>query len=130
VLDPPAGVRRSVVAKTTTDVTPRQLPAIIRTFLVDHAARDADAAARAFAPTAVVRDQGETFRGAAEVLAFLRHQGGEFTYTTELLGGRRIDETHWVAVNHLEGDFPGGVADLDYRFTLADGLITELEIGG
>jgi hypothetical protein len=130
VLDPPAGVRRSVVVMTTTDVTPRQLPAIIRTFLVDHAARDADAAARAFAPTAVVRDQGETFRGAAEVLAFLRHQGGEFTYTTELLGGRRIDETHWVAVNHLEGDFPGGVADLDYRFTLADGLITELEIGG
>jgi hypothetical protein len=130
VLDPPAGVRRSVVVMTTTDVTPSQLPAIIRTFLVDHAARDADAAARAFAPTAVVRDQGETFRGAAEVLAFLRHQGGEFTYTTELRGGRRIDETHWVAVNHLEGDFPGGVADLDYRFTVADGLITELEIGG
>ena len=115
---------------TTTDVTPSQLPSTIRTFLVAHAARDVDAAARAFAPTAVVRDQGETFRGAAEVLAFLQHQGAEFTYTTELLGGRRIDETHWVAVNHLEGDFPGGVADLDYRFTLADGLITELEIGG
>ena len=130
MLDPPAGVRHSVVVMTTTDVTPSQLPATIRTFLVAHAARDADAAARAFAPTAVVRDQGETFRGATEVLAFLRHQGGEFTYTTELLGGRRIDETHWVAVNHLEGDFPGGVVDLDYRFTLADGLITELEIGG
>ena len=130
MLDPPAGVRRSVVVMTTTDVTPSQLPATIRTFLVDHAARDADAAARAFAPTAVVRDQGETFRGSTEVLAFLRHQGGEFAYTTELLGGRRIDETHWVAVNHLEGDFPGGVADLDYRFTLADGLVAELEIGG
>ena len=113
---------------TTTDVTPSQLPAIIRTFLVDHAARDADAAARAFAPTAVVRDQGETFRGATEVLAFLRHQGGEFTYTTELLGGRRIEETHWVAVNHLEGDFPGGVVDVIYRFTLANDLITKLEI--
>ena len=115
---------------TTTDVTPSQLPPTIRTFLVAHAARDVDAAARVFAPTAVVRDQGETFRGAAEVLTFLRHQGSEFSYTTELLGGRRIDESHWVAVNHLEGDFPGGVADLDYRFTLAHGLITELEIGG
>ena len=90
-----------------------------------------DAAARTFAPTAVVVDQGETFRGTAEVLGFLRHQGGEFTYTTELLGASaRSTTTHWVAVNHLEGDFPGGVADLDYRFTLDDGLITELEIGG
>ena len=128
MLDPPAGARRSVVVMTTTDVTPSQLPAIIRTFLVDHAARDADAAARAFAPTAVVRDQGETFRGAAEVLAFLRHQGGEFTYTTELLGGRRVDDDHWVAVNHLEGDFPGGVVDLAYRFTMDGDLIAELVI--
>ena len=50
-----------------------------------------------------LRAQGETFRGTADVL---------------------------VAVNHLEGDFPGGVADPDYRFTLDDGLVTELEIGG
>ena len=77
-----------------------------------------------------MQDQGQTFTGTAAVLDFLHHQGGEFTYTTELLGGRRIDETHWVVVNRLEGDFPGGVADLDYRFTLADGLITELVIGG
>jgi len=115
---------------TTTDVTPTQLPSTIRTFLAAHAARDVDVAARTFAPTAVVTDDGRTFRGTAEVLDFLRHAGGEFTYTTELIGARRDDDTHWVAVNHLEGDFPGGVADLDYRFTLADGLITELEIGG
>jgi hypothetical protein len=30
--------------------------------------------------------------------------------------------------NHLEGDFPGGVVDLRYRFVLAGGLIAELEI--
>jgi limonene-1,2-epoxide hydrolase len=115
---------------TTTDVTPTQLPPTVRAFLEAHAARDVDAAARTFSPAAVVQDQGQTFRGTAELLDFLRHQGGEFTYTTELLGGRRIDEAHWVAVNRLEGDFPGGVADLDYRFTLAQGLITELVIGG
>ena len=40
MLDPPAGVRRSVVAMTTTDVTPTQLPSTIRTFLDAHAARE------------------------------------------------------------------------------------------
>jgi hypothetical protein len=30
--------------------------------------------------------------------------------------------------NHLEGDFPGGVVDLRYRFLLADNLIADLEI--
>jgi hypothetical protein len=33
-----------------------------------------------------------------------------------------------VAVIHIEGDFPGGVADLDYRFTLDGDLIGELSI--
>jgi hypothetical protein len=33
-----------------------------------------------------------------------------------------------VAVNRLEGDFPGGVVELRYRFTLVDGLVTELVI--
>lgn len=31
-------------------------------------------------------------------------------------------------VQRLDGDFPGGVADLHYRFTLADGLISRLAI--
>jgi len=31
---------------------------------------------------------------------------------------------------HIEGDFPGGVADLTYRFALRDGLIADLSIVG
>jgi hypothetical protein len=33
-----------------------------------------------------------------------------------------------VAVNHLEGSFPGGVVDLAYRFTMDGDLIAELVI--
>ncbi|MDX6231059.1 MAG: hypothetical protein QOI76_4449, partial [Frankiales bacterium] len=29
----------------------------------------------------------------------------------------------------IEGDFPGGVVDLTFDFTLADGLIADLSIG-
>jgi hypothetical protein len=38
---------------------------------------------------------------------------------------QRVDDDHYVAVHHLEGDFPGGVADLRFRFTLRDGHIAE-----
>ena len=98
---------------TPTSIDPTELPATIRGYLAAHAARDTDAAIEAFSPDAVVVDQGRTFRGTDEVLDFLRSAGAEFSYTTELVGAQRIDDEHWVAANHLEGDFPGGVADLD-----------------
>lgn len=113
---------------TPTPVQPAELPATIRAYLAAHAAGEADAAARTFVATAVVVDEGRTFRGSQQVLDFLQHGGGEFTYTTELVGAQRLDDAHWVAVNRLEGDFPSGVAELRYRFTLADDLITELVI--
>ena len=97
---------------TPTSIRPDQLPATIRGYLAAHAARDADAALRAFTPTAVVVDDGRTYRGTDEIRGFLREAGAEFTYTTELVGAQRIDDAHWVATNQLEGDFPGGVVDL------------------
>jgi ketosteroid isomerase-like protein len=114
---------------TPRDIAPAELPATIRAFLAAHTAGEPDAAVRTFTPDAVVVDQGETFRGTAQVLDFLRHAGSEFTYTTELVSARREDESRWGVVNHLEGDFPGHVADLTYRFTLTGDLIRELIIG-
>ena len=40
----------------------------------------------------------------------------------------RVDDAHWVATNRLEGDFPGGVVDLAYRFTLRGDRIAGLHI--
>src|SRR4051794_19651595 len=113
---------------TCHDLPPAELPATIRAFLSAHSAREAEAAARTFTPDAVLVDQETTYRGAEQVLDFLHHAGSEFTYTTEVFAARRIDEAHWAAVIRLEGDFPGGLADLDYRFTLTGGLISELTI--
>ncbi|MDY7103770.1 MAG: nuclear transport factor 2 family protein [Actinomycetota bacterium] len=114
-----------------TDIQPDALPATIRRFLAAHVAGDTDTAIAAFDGDAVVVDQGRTFSGTDELLDFLHKAGSEFTYTTELVGAERIDDEHWVAHNRLEGDFPGGVADLAYRFTVGvDGLVTELVIAG
>ena len=110
-------------------IPPDELPATISAFLAAHSAREADAAVRTFTHDAVVVDQDETFRGTEQVLDFLHNAGSQFTYTTELISARREDDDHWAVVNRIEGDFPGNVADLTYRFTLTDDLISELTIG-
>ncbi len=113
---------------TPTSIHTDQLPATVRGYLAAHTARDADAALRAFTPTAVVVDDGTTYRGTEEIRGFLSRAGAEFTYTTTLAGAERADDAHWVAINRLEGDFPGGVADLRYRFVMDGDLIAELDI--
>jgi ketosteroid isomerase-like protein len=111
-----------------TSIDPTELPTTIRSYLIAHAARDTDAAVQTFSPDAMVVDQGRTFRGTDGVLEFLQNAGVEFRYTTELVGSERIDDEHWVVLNHLEGNFPGGVAELSYRFTIDGDRITELVI--
>jgi ketosteroid isomerase-like protein len=113
---------------TPTSIPTDQLPAVLRDWLAAHEAGDADAALRAFTPTAVVVDEGISYRGPDEIRGFLAKGGAEFTYTTTLVGAERTDDDHWVAVNHLEGDFPGGVVDLRYRFAMDGDRIAELVI--
>ncbi|MGY1739599.1 MULTISPECIES: nuclear transport factor 2 family protein [unclassified Blastococcus] len=111
-----------------TSIPTDRLPATIRGFLTAHVARDVDAALRALTPTAVVVDDGTTYRGTGEIRRFLSHAGAEFSYTTELVGAERDDDAHWVAVLRLEGDFPGGVVALRYRFAMDGDRIAGLVI--
>ncbi|MFN8075355.1 MAG: nuclear transport factor 2 family protein [Kineosporiaceae bacterium] len=109
------------------DLTDRTAP-VVSAYLEAHAARDVDAALGAFTPTAVVTDDGRTYRGTQEVRAFLSRAGAEFTYTTTLVSAERTDASGWVAVQRLEGDFPGGEAVLRYRFTLDGDRIAVLVV--
>lgn len=104
------------------------LPATVRDFLTASTVHDADTASSFLTEDAVIVDQGESFRGREQIHAFLRDAGSEFEYTTERVGDQRVDDDHWVVTLRLTGNFPGGVADLDYRFTLVGGLIGELVI--
>ncbi|AGZ40558.1 nuclear transport factor 2 family protein [Actinoplanes friuliensis] len=109
-------------------MTNDSLPTTVRGFLTAHIAGDADTASSFFAEDAVAVDQGESFRGREQIHAFLRDGGSEFEYTTEQIGAAHIDDDHWVVTLRLEGTFPGGVADLDYRFTIREDVVTELVI--
>ena len=111
-----------------TDLPSDLLPTTVHDFFAAHVVRDADTASSLLTEDAVVVDQGETFRGREAAHAFLRDAGSEFEYTTEQIGAHRVDDAHWVVTVRLEGTFPGGVAELDYRFALRDGLVAELVI--
>jgi hypothetical protein len=44
------------------------------------------------------------------------------------VSAQAVDANTWLVVNHLEGDFPGGVVDLRYRFELSSDRICSLSI--
>jgi ketosteroid isomerase-like protein len=112
----------------TERISPSQLPELIRRYLVAHEARDLDAAIGCYTEDATVIDEGNTYRGPQQIRDWLATSASEFTYTVELTGARRIDDEHYVAIHHLEGNFPGGVADLQFTFTLREGSISQLTI--
>ncbi|SCF07367.1 hypothetical protein GA0070558_1257 [Micromonospora haikouensis] len=115
-------------SKRATALNWDDLPAAITGFLPTHEAREADAAVGAFAADAVVTDEGRSHRGAAEIRNWLVNGGSEYTYTTEFVGAHQVGEGRFDVAQHLEGDFPGGSADLHYRFVLAGDLIARLTI--
>ncbi|SCG38969.1 nuclear transport factor 2 family protein [Micromonospora humi] len=109
-------------------IAPDELPATITRYLTAHQARDLDAAVALLTPDAAVTDEGRTHQGPEQIRAWLSRSTGEYTYTTALTAAAKTDDQHYDAVHHLEGDFPGGTADLHFRFTLRNGLIARLVI--
>ena len=104
------------------------LPDTITKYLAAHTARDLDSAVQWYYDDAEVTDDGKTYRGRDEIRAWLGRAASEYTYTTELIGSRQVDDSTYVATHHLEGDFPGGTVDLDFTFTREDDMITRLVI--
>ena len=105
-----------------------ELPAVVTAFLTAQEAREADVALDLLAANAVVTDDGKTYQGADEIRAWLVGAASEYTYTTSVTGVAIVDSRHYDVLHHLEGDFPGGVVDLHYRFTLDGGSISRLVI--
>ncbi|WP_030973392.1 nuclear transport factor 2 family protein [Streptomyces sp. NRRL S-1824] len=104
------------------------LPGVVTEYLTAHRERDAATAITAFTHDATVTDDGKTYTGAAAIESWLNRSASEYTYTTVLTGVHSIDASHYTAAHRLEGDFPGGVVDLRYQFTLRDGRIQRLVI--
>ena len=104
------------------------LPATIRSYLTAHDDGDVDTALRAFTPSAVVVDNGHTFRGTEEIRRFVAEAGAEYTVTSTLVSVERTDDAHWVATEHLEGSSPVASSTCAYCFVMDGDSIAELMI--
>ena len=104
------------------------LPEVIGRYQQAHDHHDTDIALSAFASDAMVFDDGQEYRGTDEIRGWLDTAAKQFTYTRTLLGAQAASADTWDVSNRLEGNFPGGVVDLRYRFVLTGELISELVI--
>ncbi|MGI8665330.1 MAG: nuclear transport factor 2 family protein [Jatrophihabitans sp.] len=77
-------------------------------------------------------DEGRTYRGHAEIIGWLQALATSWTYTSTITGGEATgpDQTSTGYRCGVQRDFPGGGADLSYRFVLRDGVIEHLQIVG
>lgn len=103
------------------------LPDSVRTFMTAVDVREVGTALATLTPDAVVTDEGHDYTGHDEIGSWIATAASEYTYTTEFTGAMPTDAGVDVG-QHLEGDFPGGVADLHYRFTLDGALISRVVI--
>jgi ketosteroid isomerase-like protein len=112
----------------TQSINPGELPAVITSYLKAHMARDIDVAVQGYAADATVIDEGKTYQGREEIRQWLSRSANEFTYTIEMTGATKVAANRYDVLHHLEGNFPGGRVDLQFRFTLRDGEISQLTI--
>ncbi|OHU24773.1 hypothetical protein BKG77_15185 [Mycobacteroides chelonae] len=103
------------------------LPHTVKTFMTALSTPVDGRAVATFTADAVVTDEGRDHTGRDEIAAWLTASAGENIYTSEFTGATTTDTTIDVG-QHLEGDFPGGVVDLHFRFTLDGALISRLVI--
>ncbi|MFD1715564.1 nuclear transport factor 2 family protein [Amnibacterium flavum] len=104
-----------------------ELPAAVHGFVEGWQGGDADNVHALFAEAAVASDQGETFRGPDEIRRWIDGSIHLFTTSLTFLGAREVDGMVGASYR-LEGNFPGGVAELEYQFRLNDeGRIVELD---
>ena len=103
------------------------LPKTVTTFMTALDAREVDQVLATLTTDAVVTDEGHDYKGHDEIGAWVAKAAAEYTYTTAFTGATTSEAGIDVG-QHLEGDFPGGVADLHFRFTLDGASISRLVV--
>jgi hypothetical protein len=103
-------------------------PSIIGRYLRVAGDQDAEALASCFTGTGTVVDEGITYRGHDEIVGWRKQLEGKWEYTSKVTQAEAVDGHRFLVDVHLEGNFPGGDADLRYTFSLDGDELTALTI--
>ena len=101
---------------------------VVSRYLELDADRDIDSIVGLFTDDATVVDEGETHNGRTEIHAWQTGPASRYTYATEVLRSEPIGADRYIVAGRLTGDFPGGMAELKWDFTVAGGRIARLVI--
>ena len=105
-----------------------RLPDPIQIYFDAQASQDGDTLAGAFAPDAIVHDEGHLHRGPEEIRTWWQAAKKRYRHRAEPL---EMSEAAGKTVvrARVSGNFPGSPAVLNFTFGLAGDRIADLEIG-
>lgn len=81
-----------------------------------------------FSPDALVRDEKTTRHGVADIQEWILETAKKYQHSIEPLSSTGGGDSITVR-GRLAGPFPGSPIELNFRFVLRDGKISELDIG-
>src|SRR3954449_4015270 len=81
-----------------------------------------------FRKDAVVMDESRARHGNGEIGAWRLGPVSKYDYTTTIASIENTDEGHCRVSGRIDGNFPGGSAELTWSFSTSGGLISRLPI--
>ena len=88
---------------------------------------DSEAISLCFTETAVVQDEGHTYRGRAAIKQWKADASTKYQYTSEPFACEQKD-AKFVVTSRLTGNFPGSPVNLRFFFELEGDKIASLKI--
>lgn len=110
----------------TPETSPRLSAPIADYFAADKMV-DAAAVSRCFTENAIVKDEGHTYTGIAEITRWKTEASKKYEYTCQPIACEQ-EHGKTVVTCTLTGNFPGSPVDLRFFFELAGEKIASLEI--
>jgi hypothetical protein len=89
--------------------------------------RNGEAVSQCFTETAVVKDEGHTYKGRPAIKQWKADASAKYQYVSEPFAFEQ-KEASTVVTSRLTGNFPGSPVNLRYFFELAGDKIASLEI--
>jgi ketosteroid isomerase-like protein len=103
-------------------------PGVVTRYLEAANRGDIEALARCFTPEGTVVDEGHTYRGRDEIIRWRQELDSKWEYTSTVTGSRPVGDGRFIVSVLVEGNFPGGRAELTYSFSVDGELLTALTI--